>query len=1359
LPGGKFHFDIIISLRQIAEASRARLASPSEFLTDPKKVREKEQFMKPSNFGRAFFTILAVCLFATFSAYAQTGTTSLRGTVTDRTGASVGEAKVSLDNLGQAFHREAQTSTTGEYEFRALPPGIYALMIEKAGFRKFEQKNLQLLVNSPATANATLEVGSTSQIIEVSAQAVALNTTDASLGNAFDENQVKQLPLEGRNVPDLLSLQAGVVYIGNRPDINTDVDTRSGAVNGARSDQSTITLDGINVNDSGGHAFTSVLPVTLDSVQEFRVTTTNYNADQGGSSGAQVALVTKSGTNDFHGSLYEYHRNTYTSANDFFVKSAQQTSGTPNEPPKLIRNVFGASVGGPIKKDRLYFFLNYEGTRRAEANSAVRTVPTASLRDGVIKYLCQTNPDGSLDTVTCPGNTVSGSSGASYSAIPGYRALGPANITAMDTQGIGPSTVMLNYFNGYPLPNDTTVGDGFNYSGFRFPAPIHDTKNWYIAKLDYNITRDAKHRLSWSGALANQGNPQEPFLPNTNAPAPGNLAENTFLSFNKGFVVNYSGVLTPHLVNNFRYGYLRESNAFIGDSSDQWIFFRGLSQGITRSSNFQRPQNQFSEDLSWMRGKHTLQFGVQTAFIRNPRLTTGPSFSDGVTNASWLDVAGFAGTGATFDPSAYPTLNFPAVDGSFANSYDFPLIAMLGMITEVDATYNYRKDGSILAQGAPVKRRFAADSYEFYLQDSWKIKPNFTLTYGLRYSLFSPPWETSGLQVAPSFSLGGWFQQRGKDMLQGTPSNQDPLVNFDLSGPANGGKKGFYNWDYHNFGPRLAFAWSPKGNDGLRKSLFGEGGKTSIRGGASIVYDRLGAGLLNTFDSAGSFGLSTGLTNPAGVVSADCAPRLTDLHTLPASDLCGNQLLVPAPPGKFPQTFPSTLDTGGFAIAWGLDDSIKTPYSYTLDLSVGRQLPKGFALEVSYVGRLSHRLLAQEDLAMPKDLVDPASKMDYFGAVTALAKIYRTGVDSQSFSSSMVSAKVAQYWQNMLQPLAAGDQFRIRRCTPGNAVQFTSDPVVAAYDLFCGFSLNETTALFVLDLLGIRSASGTQYFPKGGPNSFFNPQYSSLYAWRSASNANYHALQVNFRHPMSHGVQFDFNYTFSKSIDIMSDAERIGAWGGLGGQIINSWDPKAMRAVSDFDAKHQFNANWIAELPFGRGKRLAGNANRALDAVIGGWQLSGLFRMTTGFPFNVFGGFNWPTNWQLGGNAILDGPVQTGHFTVKLSDGTTAVSAFKNGPDALNSFRAPFPGESGARNQVRGDGFFGIDMGLSKRWKMPYSEKQSLQLRWEVFNITNSLRFNVQSNPPELDISSTFGNYTGLLTNPRAMQFALRYEF
>jgi len=343
---------------------------------------------------------------------------------------------VTLVNAEQGATRNDTTKEKGEFEFLSLSPGTYILRVEKAGFRKYEQKNIRLLVNLPATQNVTLDVGPVTETVRVSAEAATINTTDASLGIAFGEDQVKQLPMEGRNVPDLLSLQAGVVYLGNRTDINRNNDTRSGAVNGARSDQSNITLDGVDVNDSRGNAFTSVLPVTLDSVQEFRVTTSNYNADQGASSGAQVSLVTKSGTNSLHGSAYEYHRNTVTSANDYFIKLSQLQKDQPNKPPKLIRNIFGGSLGGPFWKARLFFFANYEGARQREENTAVRAVPTASLRDGVIFYQCDIASQ-------CPAGSVTGLSGSSYTVPAGMKGLSPAQIIGMDPLGLGPNPAVL----------------------------------------------------------------------------------------------------------------------------------------------------------------------------------------------------------------------------------------------------------------------------------------------------------------------------------------------------------------------------------------------------------------------------------------------------------------------------------------------------------------------------------------------------------------------------------------------------------------------------------------------------------------------------------------------------------------------------------------------------------------------------------------------------------------------------------------------------------------------------------------------------------------------------------------------------
>ncbi|HUE42762.1 MAG TPA: carboxypeptidase-like regulatory domain-containing protein, partial [Candidatus Sulfotelmatobacter sp.] len=537
---------------------------------------------------------------------AQSGTTSLRGTVTDKTGATVVGANVSLTNAAQSLQRQTQTSGTGSYEFQALPPGSYALSIEMTGFRRYERKNMQLQVDSPSTADVTLDIGTTAETVEVSAAAVTLNTADASLGNAFDENQIKQLPMDARNVPDLLSLQAGVAYTGNRPDINTDTDTRSGAVNGARSDQSNITLDGVDVNaDTKGYAFTSVLPVTADSVQEFRVTTSNYNADEGRSSGAQVSLVTKSGTNAFHGSVYEYNRNTLTSANDYFIKQAELQDGQPNKPLQLIRNNFGASLGGPIIKQRLFFFVNYEGEREAQQQSVVRIVPSAALRNGIVMYNCD-------DPTACPGGTVQGVNGQSFAVAAGNAAVGPAAIKTMDPQGVGISSgVMIPYFQSLPMPNDNTVGDGLDFVGYRFAGAAPITTNWYIARADYKITANGNHTLFWRGAMRTDNTAKVPYLP-------GQAPTQDQVDYSKGFAVGYSAVLKSNLVNNFHYGYTRQSLGQIGNQTQQFVEFRGLNDNSTPNNSsfqefptttFQVPVHNFLDDVSWIKGNHTFTFG------------------------------------------------------------------------------------------------------------------------------------------------------------------------------------------------------------------------------------------------------------------------------------------------------------------------------------------------------------------------------------------------------------------------------------------------------------------------------------------------------------------------------------------------------------------------------------------------------------------------------------------------------------------------------------------------------------------------------------------------------------------------------
>jgi hypothetical protein len=531
-----------------------------------------------------------------------------------------------------------------------------------------------------------------------------------------------------------------------------------------------------------------------------------------------------------------------------------------------------------------------------------------------------------------------------------------------------------------------------------------------------------------------------------------------------------------------------------------------------------------------------------------------------------------------------------------------------------------------------------------------------------------------------------------------------------------------------------------------------------IRAGFSKVYDRAGLAIINTFDANAPAGLSTTLQNPCCVDGAAQVARITGLNTVPTQNEVGTTYLLPPSTGGFPVT-PASGYPSGEAIAWGVDDTIKTPYSYAVDFSIGRELPKRFSLQLSYVGRFSHRLLTQRDLMQPLDVVDPKSGIDYNTAATVLSKLYRAGTPISQVTAQSVGATAA-YWQNMLPASATGYSNFVPNCQ--NAA--TSDVVQAVYAIYTCFPGVEVLALGWIDYYGGLS-DGTQsssiYFGSSGANAvpggvFLNNQFSSMYAWSSVGTAGYNALQASLRKQFSSGIQFDFNYTYSKSLDITSAATRVGYNGGLyGSSLPNAFSPGQYRAVSDFDTTHQINANWIAELPFGKGRLIGRNSSKVLDAVIGDWQISGLARWTTGFPVSVDNGQSWPTDWNYQGLAQMVNRPATGVF----AQPNGAINMFADPASVrANDFIHPFPGQSGSRNLLRGPGFASWDMSVSKRWKLPI-EGHSLQFRGEVFNVPNLKRFNVQSNPPSLTQTQSFGDYTGLLTQPRVMQFALRYEF
>lgn len=1342
-------------------------------------------------------------------AVAQSATTSLRGTITDTKEAVVTGATVTLNNQATGFSRMTKTDDQGIYQFLEVPPANYNLTVTAAGFATTKRENVVLQVSSPATVNMALQVQGGSVVVDVTGEAPMVNTQDATLGNNFNARQLTDLPSEGRDPVGILSLQPGVVYIGNKVDQNND--SRGGAINGARSDQTNVTLDGLDDNDQlEGYAFQGAMRATLDSLQEFRVTTSNYDAASGRSSGAQVNLVTKAGTNSFHGSLYEYNRPSFDVANDYFNKSSELQNGLPNVPQHILRNTFGGTIGGPLKKDRLFFFAAYEGQRTADQVQTTRIVPTQSLRNGFVKYLCDPyNATGGTGDPNCVTGAKVGQPNANGvivdpggATFPGLNVvtLTPTQLTGLDQgdssgpgcavngtcpptpgnpAGPGPNGLLTNIapavgapganpgalYMQYPLPNCPACGnangsgDLLNSAGYTFPGNDPIRLNTYIFKLDYKISANGNHSLFIRGNLQNDNTKLPPQFPN--------LPPNDVLTNNsKGIAAGYTWIIRNNLINNLRYAFIRQGLGDSGLNSQDFNRIRGLDDtiGLTSTVLTNVPVNNFIDDISWTKGHHTLQFGTNWRFIHNNRQSNAQNISEGYSNLFWMNPSYISGHGVSLDPDQQDATNggpLPDVDSGFQGSYDFAAVQAAGLISQVYTVANQDKFGNAIPNGDLVTRHFRNYEGEMYVQDKWTATPDLTITYGLRYSLLQPPYESSGNQVSPTVDMHQWFTNRWKQMYQGNVDQ--PELTFNLSGQANGGKP-YWAWNYKNLAPRFAVAYSPHAASGLWHTIFGDAGKSSIRAGYGLYFDHFGEGVVNTFDRQGSWGLTTTISNPAGTLNVNTSPRFTGL--LGAQNLPASQL-APTPHG-FPYTPSDNPNTYGLAIAWGIDNQLKTPYSHVIDFSFTRELARNFVLEATYTGRFARHLLQEIDLSQPLDLVDPSSKMDYFKAAQQLDKAAYAGVPETDPSVTNIP-----YWQNLF-PLAAGTS-GASGCAPNSSSVSSPTATQNIYDLYYCNVGNETLSLEILDAFCFPACAGTA----GGTNQFgygpgtafqyYQPQFSSLYGWQTRGNSNYNGLQLSLRHSMAGGLQFDFNYTFSKSIDVGSNAERVNGFesGGLAynSQVINAFSPNLWRAVSDFDTTHQINTNWVWDLPYGHGRHWGGGSSRMVNGVFGGWGLNGVARWTSGFPFSVEAGNGWSTDFELEGSSILTGPKpKTGVFS---SNGNPSVfqnpqsitCACVGSSPANTTFRATYAGEAGQRNNFRGPGFFGLDPGLSKTWNI--SEAKTLRFAWEVFNVTNSVRFDAAGSL----IGQTLFNITGFglfnteLTNPRVMQYSLRLAF
>jgi len=1252
--------------------------------------------MRPSR-ALLFGCIPILTLTSVLWAYAQ-ATTSLRGVVTDQTGAVIPGAVVSLTNSGTGFKRQALTGEDGVYQFLQIAPGTYQVSTEKAGFTTVTRDTVQLQVNTPGTLDLRMDVGATSDIVNVEADATAINTVDASIGNPFSEQQVRQLPLETRNVVELLSLQVGV--------------TPTGEVLGARRDQNNITLDGADVNNNqnsglvaqstatgtGGYqgsnangaqinaGFNAVLPIPLDSVQEFRVTVGGAGANEGRSSGGQVALVTKSGTNQIHGSAYEYNRNTATAANTWFNNKA----GVPVQP--LIRNQFGGSAGGKIVRDKAFYFVNYEQRIDASGVSQARVIPSDSLRQGFLKF--QLN-DGTIQTLT------------------------PAEVKLVDPLNIGVNKAMQDVLNQYPEGNDPAFGqdNGLNFSGFRFNAPSHRNDKAIVGKFDLHPDAAGKHILAVRTTVAH--NTEDQIL----AQFPGQGPASTLLDRSWGISAQYTFTPAPNVVNVFNLGFTRFAQANSGVSGPVLFMnpLDSLQNFSARATAQHLPTVNPSDDLTWSKGKHTVTAGLNFRFIHNNTSLFTSSFAHYGFGATEL-----IGLGADIQNAltAYIQNRTGDPNAQLADptSAAYGMAVLLGLTNDDFHTDQFDKTGNPLPQGTPQARSFIEHDFGGYVGDTFRATRELTLNAGLRYENFRPLYEASGTQVAPTVPLNQYFAIRNYLQGQGVPGHAmpDSMLQWDLNGPANG-KTTWWSPSNLNFAPRIGLAYGPQGHDGIIGKLFGKSG--ALRAGAGMVYDRFGSDLVAQYDQYGSIGLATA-TNFADSYSFSTSPRFT-----------GAAPQLPANAAQpFPYTPPPIAAIAGDFL--GIANTLKPPYSYVLNASFERQIPGNLTLEVGYTGRLSHRLLLEGDVYTPLEYFkDPKSGLTWEQNNASVRSLFDSGLTTDQVRNNPGLVPKLPFVENMF-PALKDISF------PGSA---SANYFQCVYGDYNGSYLD---CLHALDRNQTDSYIPGQCITVMGCYTFFNIQGSSMPTWMNAGVAAFHGLTASLRRTFRNGIGFDFNYTWSHSIDNGSSTES-GA-GKQGAAIQNIFNTKEFRGSSDFDIRHNISANYLFELPFGKNKAFFGNAPRIVDDIIGGWQLSSVMRYRTGLPTTVAGNLAYNANYWLSSLAIVTKPLKTG----LTFDQNGAPSVFGN-TNATSAFADERPGHSGTRAAVRLAPFFNSDLTLQKTFKLP-KEGQTIRFRAEAFNVFNTVNF---TNPSlALTAPLTFGEFQQT-TPPREMQFALRYEF
>jgi hypothetical protein len=1205
------------------------------------------------------------------TAFGQVTRTSLSGLINDQTGAAVSGAKVTAKHIATNEEFRTTTDAQGAFIFPSMPLGKFSVTIEAAGFKRVEAQNVTLEVGVPAKLNLAMEVGQVSEAVVVSGEAQeVINTTNPTLTNVINTRQVKDLPLLNRDPLGLARLQAGISVAGD--------DTRNASVGGLRGTATNVTQDGINAMDNfvKTSSFFAISAPSLDSTSEFSVTVGTVGSDAGRGV-AQVRMVTKSGSNAFHGRLFYQHRNDALNANNFF------NNATNLAKPVQRQHFFGFNVGGPVLapkyngRDKSFFFFSYEGFRENFQTSRNRRVLTPEARQGIFRY---TGSDGQVQSV----NLLNIGSFNSLNSVTGAQ------------------------LNAMPAPNNTLVGDGLNTAGFRFNVTGTDPNDKYVGRFDQKLldsSRYGSHKLEFVYNYAKFLLTPDTFN-SLEAPFPGGV--NAFQSSERTLVTAaIQSTFGSRITNEVRVGHQRAPVGFLREPTPNTPYFINTFAGTAANQDqvasfdntfLSQGRNtlvyEYIDNFSLAARSHTFRMGADIQSI------TAITFNDAGTTQLVNIGSNDANQDGILD-SEFPNLPAGATGTAIVNRARSVFADVVGLLASTNRTFNVTSPTSGFVPGSTRQRNFKQREVSLYFQDQWRVRRNFTLNYGTRWEFQGVPYEINGVAIQPVGGLNGLFGISGPNnlfnpgSLKGQPTTTIDFVN------GNTGKK-LYNNDWNNFAPFIGIAYSPAFESGPMRWIFGKDGKSSIRAGYSISY-------LHDGFTVVSNALGTGTTNP-GLIQTAANNTPTDVLT--SAGVSNPVLTLNTPKFAVPIT-----DKDNFAInnnngLWTFDPNLRVPYVQQWSLGIEREIANNTAIEARYVGNHAVKNFRAVDFN-EVNIFENGFLQEFLNAQKNLAI---NGGKSFAPGATGVALPTLTTLFNGV-PASNG---------------FTSTTFISNLN-----NNNVGAMAFTLANSPTYRANRANLTP----NFFLaNPNAAFARALTNNSFSTYHSLQLEIRRRMSKGLQLQGNYTFSKALadggEVQNNQSTLDApltLRNIGLDKHRASFDQTHRFIANFiyelpfgPGRQWLNGGFAPLRKAVEGWQVGGIINVQTSAPI--FITSG--RTTV----NQFSAGNTPIiGAQLAGASFQDIENAVGIF--KTSDGV-----FFFDPNMLNITRnsagqftgatlkpgllaAPAPGAFGnfPRNSINGPGYSQVDLSLTKRTRV--YEKADVEFKFNLINAFNHANF------------------------------------